>query len=163
MADRYCHCRCHDGAEILEFMPCCKQLGVPRAELEPLLPPKPVGPFLKYNNPLMAIKSKSPQRMVADEICKVQPMMGPVGGVAFLEPRYAVDGLPVRYNDEVVGEANTKVDEQGNLVADMTIDSPEVAKAQGLTCGKCKRGLSSKEDRNAKLFLCCNCDKDLGL
>lgn len=47
-----------------------------------------VGPFMKYVFPIIR---RAAIRLVATSIASVQPMMGPVGGVAFYRPRYASD------------------------------------------------------------------------
>jgi hypothetical protein len=47
-----------------------------------------VGPFLKYVLPVIR---RTAIRLVATQIASVQPMTGPIGGVAFYRPRYASD------------------------------------------------------------------------
>ena len=47
-----------------------------------------VGPFLKFVFPVIR---RAAVRLVATQIASVQPMTGPIGGVAFYRPRYATD------------------------------------------------------------------------
>jgi hypothetical protein len=47
-----------------------------------------VGPFMKYVLPVIR---RAAIRLVATQIASVQPMTGPIGGVAFYRPRYASD------------------------------------------------------------------------
>lgn len=47
-----------------------------------------VGPFLKYVLPVIR---RTAIRLVATQIASVQPMTGPIGGIAFYRPRYASD------------------------------------------------------------------------
>jgi hypothetical protein len=47
-----------------------------------------VGPFLKFVFPVIR---RAAVRLVATQIASVQPMTGPIGGVAFYRPRYASD------------------------------------------------------------------------
>lgn len=47
-----------------------------------------VGPFMKYVLPVLR---RTAVRLVATQIASVQPMTGPVGGVAFYRPRYGSD------------------------------------------------------------------------
>lgn len=47
-----------------------------------------VGPFLKFVFPVIR---RAAVRLVATQICSVQPMTGPIGGIAFYRPRYATD------------------------------------------------------------------------
>lgn len=47
-----------------------------------------VGPFLKFVFPVIR---RTAIRLVATSIASVQPMTGPVGGIAFYRPRYASD------------------------------------------------------------------------
>jgi len=47
-----------------------------------------VGPFMKYVLPVIR---RTAVRLVATQIASVQPMTGPIGGIAFYRPRYATD------------------------------------------------------------------------
>jgi len=47
-----------------------------------------VGPFLKFVFPVIR---RAAVRLVATQIASVQPMTGPIGGIAFYRPRYATD------------------------------------------------------------------------
>lgn len=47
-----------------------------------------VGPFMKYVLPVIR---RTAVRLVATQISSVQPMTGPIGGIAFYRPRYASD------------------------------------------------------------------------
>jgi hypothetical protein len=47
-----------------------------------------VGPFMKYVLPVIR---RTAVRLVATQIASVQPMTGPIGGIAFYRPRYASD------------------------------------------------------------------------
>jgi len=47
-----------------------------------------VGPFMKYVLPVIR---RTAIRLVATQIASVQPMTGPIGGIAFYRPRYASD------------------------------------------------------------------------
>lgn len=47
-----------------------------------------VGPFMKYVLPVLR---RTAVRLVATQIASVQPMTGPVGGIAFYRPRYGSD------------------------------------------------------------------------
>ena len=47
-----------------------------------------VGPFMKFVFPVIR---RAAVRLVATQIASVQPMTGPIGGVAFYKPRYATD------------------------------------------------------------------------
>lgn len=47
-----------------------------------------VGPFMKFVLPVIR---RAAVRLVATQIASVQPMTGPIGGVAFYRPRYATD------------------------------------------------------------------------
>jgi len=57
-----------------------------------------VGPFMKYVFPVIR---RSAIRLVATSIASVQPMMGPVGGVAFYRPRYASDKGGITAGSEI--------------------------------------------------------------
>lgn len=57
-----------------------------------------VGPFMKYVFPVIR---RSAIRLVATSIASVQPMMGPVGGVAFYRPRYASDKGGITAGQEI--------------------------------------------------------------
>jgi len=47
-----------------------------------------VGPFMKFVLPVIR---RAAVRLVATQIASVQPMTGPIGGIAFYRPRYATD------------------------------------------------------------------------
>jgi len=47
-----------------------------------------VGPFMKYVLPVIR---RTAIRLVATQIASVQPMTGPIGGIAFYRPKYASD------------------------------------------------------------------------
>lgn len=57
-----------------------------------------VGPFLKFVFPVLR---RAAARLVATQIASVQPMTGPIGGIAFYRPRYATDKGSVRAGDEM--------------------------------------------------------------
>jgi len=57
-----------------------------------------VGPFMKFVFPVIR---RSAVRLVATQIASVQPMTGPIGGVAFYRPQYASNKGGIRAGDEI--------------------------------------------------------------
>jgi hypothetical protein len=57
-----------------------------------------VGPFLKFVFPVIR---RAAVRLVATQIASVQPMTGPIGGIAFYRPRYATDKGQVAAGQEM--------------------------------------------------------------
>lgn len=60
-----------------------------------------LGAFLRYIFPVIR---RSAIKMIATEIASVQPMLGPIGGVAFLKPRYGSNKGLIRDGDEMNAE-----------------------------------------------------------
>lgn len=58
-----------------------------------------VGPFMKFVFPVIR---RAAVRLVATQIASVQPMTGPIGGVAFYRPRYATNKGQVKAGDEML-------------------------------------------------------------
>src|SRR5271167_427595 len=59
--DHTCHCNCHDGAQLFEYLPCCEYQGLLRSR--PRITPE-----------LLALIKKLASQRLAEEICSVQPM-----------------------------------------------------------------------------------------
>lgn len=57
-----------------------------------------VGPFMKYVFPIIR---RAALRLVATQIASVQPMTGPIGGIAFYKPKYANDKGQITAGDEI--------------------------------------------------------------
>lgn len=57
-----------------------------------------VGPFMKYVFPVIR---RAAIRLVATQIASVQPMTGPIGGIAFYRPRYSNDKGTIAAGDEI--------------------------------------------------------------
>lgn len=57
-----------------------------------------VGPFMKFVFPVIR---RAAVRLVATQIASVQPMTGPIGGVAFYRPRYASNKGTIRKGAEM--------------------------------------------------------------
>lgn len=62
-----------------------------------------VGPFLKFVFPVIR---RTAIRLVATSIASVQPMTGPIGGIAFYRPRYASDKGQVAAGTEMNKQFN---------------------------------------------------------
>lgn len=62
-----------------------------------------VGPFLKFVFPVIR---RTAIRLVATSIASVQPMTGPIGGIAFYRPRYASDKGTVTAGTEMNKQFN---------------------------------------------------------
>lgn len=62
-----------------------------------------VGPFLKFVFPVIR---RTAIRLVATSIASVQPMTGPIGGIAFYRPRYASDKGSVAAGTEMNKQFN---------------------------------------------------------
>lgn len=62
-----------------------------------------VGPFLKFVFPVIR---RTAIRLVATSIASVQPMTGPIGGIAFYRPRYASDKGQVTAGTEMNKQFN---------------------------------------------------------
>lgn len=57
-----------------------------------------VGPFMKFVFPVIR---RSAVRLVATQIASVQPMTGPIGGVAFYRPQYSTNKGQINAGDEI--------------------------------------------------------------
>jgi len=95
-----------------------------------------VGPFMKFVFPVIR---RAAVRLVATQIASVQPMTGPIGGIAFYKPRYATDKGTVRKGDEmnktfnkwyssnfIDGEPLGAGDAGGNAIFSKNVDFPRM-------------------------------------